>query len=144
MDILKFFAECIWDFLAGMYPEVVSLLLRWTLMMILLCCSGEIAKQYYRQGLKDTLIIQILGTLISISVSIAVPFNFLHEISDNLRCVIILCSIFAWFLLPYLVPKLIIRSFGYQIITRKIIYITEIAILSIQIITCIIMRLTNV
>ncbi len=137
MDILKYISDSLFNFLIGMYPEVISLFLRWALMLILLCLSGQVAKQLYKQGLKDTLLIQILGALISISVSISIRLDFIHRISENQQGMIILCSVFAWVLLPYLVPKLIIRSFGYQIIARRVLYTTEILILCLQIITCI-------
>lgn len=138
MDILKYISESLWHFFIGMYPEIISLFLRWTLMMIFLCLSGQIAKQLYRQGaIKDTIIIQILGALISISVSFSVSIDFIHRISEKQLGMLILCSVFAWILLPYLVPKLLIKSFGYQIIARRILYIAEITILCIQIITCI-------
>lgn len=143
MDILKYISESIWDFLTGMYPEVISLFLRWTLLLIFLCLFGQVAKQIYKQGLKDTLAIQILGVLISISASISIRLDFIQESPENVRGIITLCSIFAWILLPYLVPKLIIRSLGYQIIARKFLYIIEITILIIQIITCILMGVNN-
>lgn len=140
MDILKYISEHAWDFLMGIYPELISLLLRWALLLIFLCLAGQIARQLYRGGLKNTLIIQILGILISISASFSIPLDFIYRVSENLRGAMILCSIVAWLLLPYLAPKLIIRSFGYQIIVRRILYITEITILILQIIICIFTR----
>ena len=140
MDILKYLSEYIWDFLMGMYPEVVSLLLRWALLLFFLCMAGQLAKQLYREGLKNTLLIQILGIIGSIIACVSIPLGFIFRVPENLRGIIILFSISAWLLLPYLVPKLIIRSFGYQVIVCRVLYIAETIILSLQIIICIFTR----
>lgn len=140
MDILKYISESLWNFFIEMYPEVISLFLRWALLLAFLCLSGQIARQFYRQGLKDTLIIQIMGALISICASISIQLDFIHERPENQRGMIILCSIFAWLLLPYLVPKLLIKSYGYQILACKLLYMFEIIILILQTIICIFAR----
>lgn len=141
MDILRYIAECIWDFLGGMYSEVILLLLRWSLLLMLICITGMATKELYRRGLRDTLIVQILGIVISISVALSVPLEFIFRMPENLRSISILISISNWLLLPYPASKLIIRSFGYQVLARRILFLVEVFLIVLQTLICIFTRL---
>lgn len=136
MDIIRYVAECFWEWLVELPIEFTALFSRIALILVLFIFCGIGVKNIYQKGFKHTLPLQIASVILAVVVGLIVRLEFIEEMVDNARNILLLISFCGCAILPIVSVKFIIRQRGIQDIAWKVIYLIESFLLFIQIIVC--------
>lgn len=135
MDILRFSADKIWEWLGRTPPELTALSVRCALILGLCIVFGQAVKAIAQaKGLLNTLPLQILAFVLAFVTGLTVSLSRIQELGGNSKSVLQLAALLGCLLLPYVSVRFLIRRKGVQDIAWKIVYAVEFLLLAVQII----------
>lgn len=136
MDILCYVSESFWEWMLELPIEFTGLFSRMALILVLFIFCGMGVKSIYQKGFRHTLPLQIASVVLAVVVGLTVRLEFIEEMADNARNVLLMIAFCYSAVLPIVSVRFIIRQKGVQDIAWKVIYGIESFLLFIQIIVC--------
>lgn len=136
MDILRYLSESFWEWLGELSIEFTGLFCRLALILLLFIILGTGVKNIYQKGFKYTLPLQTASIILAIVAGLVVKLGFLANMSIDHRSVLLVTAFVFSVVLPVMSVRFIIRQRGNQNIAWKVIYGTELLLLLVQIIVC--------
>jgi len=131
-DILTHTVRYYWEWIAEFHPVFVFLLVRWALWMLLIAILGLFARRLKPPRGSCSLVVQTGICFIATLAAFTTPIYRIEQMSLDYRNFLLSLAIMGWILLPYLVPKIIVRRLGFQQITGRILYGLELLLLLAQ------------
>lgn len=132
MDILTRAAHIYWEWLGGFHPIFVMFLLRGAAWLLGVLILGLAVRSLQPPAGKTSLALQWAAFVAATVFAFALPLEDVHNVSETGRRWILTGALFGWLFLPYFVPKFVIRRFGLQGITTRILYAVEAFLILIQ------------
>ena len=134
MDILTHIAKHFWDLLGYFHPVLCMLFMRWALLLYLLLIFSLIVRALRPPAGVPTLVLQLVVTFLSFSIGFTLSLTEISNAHSVGRNILLVLSFLAWIVMPYFVPRIMIRRLGYQRITSFYLYCFETIILLLQLI----------
>ena len=133
-DVLSSLGHQYWEFLWVMKPVYQMLLLRGACLLIWITIWGAVVRFYLATFISKTLFLQIAALLLGVIFAYSIRIENVLAYSKFAHNFWISASIMTWLILPYFLPRLILRQRGNQKISTFFIYGLEGALLLLQII----------
>ncbi|MFA7232283.1 MAG: hypothetical protein WC071_13510 [Victivallaceae bacterium] len=135
MDILRFMAEKVWEWLERMPVEITALGTRGVLILLLCIAFGAIVKNYAQNNnVLNTAPYQAVALILASVIGMSVRLECIQEMESNFQNALSLLAFCGCLILPYITARFIFRRQGIQTIAWKIILIIEAILLITQII----------
>jgi hypothetical protein len=132
MDILARVAHAYWDWIASFSPVLCMLIIRWACLLILLLLFGVAVRFLSTNWFADTLAVQISAATIAIIIGLAISLDNAVQLGQTSRNMLLSLAMILWIILPYFVPRVLIRKRGRQELAWRALYIAEAVLLAIQ------------
>ena len=139
-DILtKLSHDFFWGTLTDLNPVWQMFFFRWAGILICILIGGLIVRHLiYPRWPMRTLGAQVATWVIGVIVGLALPLNVLLSLPVPFRNTLLSMALLFWAVLPYFIPHLLIRSYGYIQIVWRALYLFELLLFVIQLVVLII------
>ncbi len=132
MDIITQLGYDYWKLIGNFNPIMQMFLLRWAYILLALLFFGLIVRAMSLILIKHTLTFQALALVLGINIGLSIRVeNAMNLDYDDLN-ILLTIAILSWIALPFILPTLLIRRRGLQLIACPIIFTLEIILLIIQ------------
>ena len=134
MDILTYLAhELYWQTLANLNPVLRMFILRWFTILASLFIAGWTVRYFLHPNWpSQTLLFQVLAVFVAVVFGLWLPLEEAVRWRVNTRNTLLSLALVGWIVLPYFIPRLLIRGRGHIELAWRALYGLEAILVVVQ------------